>query len=336
MKINARILLPAIILIIALTMFLFYHRKNEISKSPHPHFSKGEIIVENIMQIQNNLKRTVNVLADEIGSRGYLQTDALKKTIDYITSELSRYGYTVSYQPYEVEGRIYKNIFVEIKGRKTPEKILVLGAHYDTVTGTPGADDNASGIAVLLELARLLSDKSFDKTIQFVAFTLEEPPFFRSKFMGSYVYAKELKKKGKDLEGMLCLEMIGYFTDEPDSQFFPLPFFRWLYPNRGNFITLVGNISSKKFLTHAKSGFKKGTSLPVESLSTFSIIPGVDFSDHRSFWKFGYNALMLTDTAFYRNPNYHGMGDTPETLDYERMAEVALGLKSAIEGLAGK
>lgn len=286
------------------------------------------------MGIQNNLKKTVNVLSKEIGSRGHSQTDSLEKAADYITSGLSQYGYVVSFQPYEVEGKSYRNIFVEIKGRKTPEKILVIGAHYDTVTGTPGADDNASGIAGLLELARLLADESFDKTIQFVAFTLEEPPFFYTKNMGSYLYAQSLYEKNKEIEGMICLESIGYFADRPESQFFPLSFFRWIYPNRGNFIAFVSDFQSKGFLNRVKSGFRKGTDLPVESVSTFSIIPGIDFSDHRSFWKFGYNALMVTDTAFYRNPNYHTLGDVPETLDFQRMAKVVLGLKSVIEELA--
>jgi len=286
-------------------------------------------------EIQNNLKKTVRVLACEIGSRGHLQIDALNRTIDYLTSELSAYGYSVLEQTCEYKGRTYKNIYVEKKGMKEPGKIFVVGAHYDTVTGTPGADDNASAVAGLLELARLLAYKPLALTLHFVAFTLEEPPLFRSKKMGSYVYAESLKRAGRDVRGMICLEMIGYFTDNPDSQLFPLPFMRWVYPDRGNFITLVSNLHSRGFLKSVRSGFRKGTDLPVESLSSVSIVPGVDFSDHRSFWKFGYNAIMVTDTAFYRNPHYHGGGDVPETLDYERMAEVVLGLKSAIEGLAG-
>jgi Zn-dependent M28 family amino/carboxypeptidase len=295
-----------------------------------------EIKYSNIpyLNINNNLRKTVHILSHEIGSRGYLQTNALQRTADYITSELKYYGYNISFQSYEFQGNTYKNISAEIRGKKIPEKILVIGAHYDTVTGTPGADDNASGIAGLLEIARLLHSQSFDKTVRFVAFTLEEPPLFRSKFMGSYVYAQSLKKKGENIEGMICLEMIGYFTDKPESQFFPLSFFRWIFPSKGNFIIFISNLHSKKILNHFKNGFKKGTDLPVESISTFSIIPGIDFSDHRSFWKFGYNALMVTDTAFYRNPNYHGIGDLPETLDYKRMTEVVLGLKSAIEKLA--
>lgn len=284
-------------------------------------------------EIQNNLRKTLHILAGEIGSRGYLQMDALNKAADHIRSEFTRYGYEVFEQPYEVEGNMYKNIFVEIKGKLKPEKILVVGAHYDTVTGTPGADDNASGIAGLLELARLLKEKAFDKTIQFAAFTLEEPPFFRSRFMGSHVYAKDLRDKNADLEGMICLEMIGYFTDMPESQLYPLPFLRWIYPKVGNFITLVSNLHSKNFLSRIKSAFITGTDLPVETFSGLPIVIGTDFSDHRSFWHVGYDAVMVTDTAFFRNPQYHGIGDVPDILDYERMGKVVLGLRSAIERL---
>lgn len=287
-------------------------------------------------EIQNNLRKTVHVLAREIGSRGYLQTAALNRTIEYISSEFSAYGYSVLEQPYDYKGKTYKNIYVEKKGTRVPEKIIVVGAHYDTVTGTPGADDNASAVAGLLELARLLADKPLAGTLHFVAFTLEEPPLFRSKKMGSYVYAESLKQASRDVRGMICLEMIGYFSDKPDSQLFPLPFMRWVYPDKGNFITLVGNLQSRDFLKSIRSGFRKGTDLPAESLATISIVPGVDFSDHRSFWKSGYNAIMVTDTAFYRNPYYHGIGDVPETLDYARMTEVVLGLKTAIENLAAE
>ncbi len=306
------------------------------SDKNHTDNNEKQYAIKIKMDTQNNLEKTVNFLAKEIGSRGYFQIDALTKTADYIKSVLRSYGYTVLIQPYKAEGNIYENIFIEKIGSKSPEKILVIGAHYDTVAGTPGADDNASGVAALLELARLHKEESLDKTLQFVAFALEEPPFFRSKFMGSYVYAKNLSKEGKIIDGMICLESIGYFTDKPDSQLFPLPFFRFMYPTTGNFIAFVSNFHSKSFLNRAKTAFKNGTDLPVESISAFSLIPGIDFSDHRSFWKFGYNAFMVTDTAFYRNTQYHGAGDIPETLDYERMAKVVLGLKSAIEELAGK
>lgn len=298
----------------------------------HPYGSH----LASVMNISENLKRTVNYLAGEIGPRGYLASGALKRTADHIKSEFSSYGYAVSTQPYEYKGRTYENIYVEKQGRRMPDDVIVVGAHYDTVAGSPGADDNASGIAGVLELARLLFDQELERSVQFVTFALEEPPLFRSRFMGSYVYAKNMRATGKNVEGMICLEMIGYFTDKPGSQLFPLPFFRWIYPSTGNFITLVSNLSSRGFLKRVEKGFEKGTDLPVETLSTIALVPGVDFSDHRSFWKFGYHAVMVTDTAFYRNPNYHEQGDVPSVLDYKRMADAVAGLRSAIEELAGK
>jgi hypothetical protein len=329
----------AVVLIVALAIFFSFHKYNKAAdtsavreKKDYGHQGKDSIAMKG--DIEKNLKKTVHVLAGEIGSRGHFQLAELSRAADYISSELQSYGYIVLEQPYDYQGRNYKNIYVEKKGTAAPDTILVVGAHYDTVTGTPGADDNASAVAGMLELARLLAHTPLDKTIQFVAFTLEEPPLFRSKSMGSYVYAKSLKEKDSNVEGMICLEMIGYFTDEPDSQFFPLPFMRWMFPNRGNFITLVSDLQSKKFLNRVKGGFQKATDLPLETLSTVSFVPGVDFSDHRSFWKFGYDAIMVTDTAFYRNPQYHGPGDVPEILDYNRMADVVLGLKAAVEELA--
>lgn len=285
-------------------------------------------------EIQDNLKRTVNILAETIGSRGYLQSEALQQCIDYITSELTGYGYSVSGQPYRARGNIYKNIIAETKGTKQPEKILIIGAHYDTVTRTPGADDNASGVAGLLELARLLKDHSPQKTLRFVAFTLEEPPFFRTKLMGSYVYAKSLYEQRAVVEGMICLEMIGYFTDKKGSQYFPMSALRWFFPERGNFITLVSNLHSKGFLQRVKSAFKNASDLLLESISMPPIVPGIDFSDHGSFWRFGYPAVMITDTGFFRNPNYHASSDVPETLDYEKMEKVVLGAKAAIEEIS--
>lgn len=305
--------------------FVFAHDEYSKKRAGQPGYMRNSI--------RNNLEKTVHILAGEIGSRGYVETEELKRAGEYIKSEFSSYGYNVSIQPYDAKNGTYENIFVLKKGKKNPDKILVIGAHYDTVTGTPGADDNASGIAALLELARLLFDEPLDMSLHFTAFTLEEPPFFRSRKQGSYVYAESLHQKGTDVEGMICLESIGYFSDKPGSQMFPLAFFRYIYPTTGNFITFVSDFRSRGFLNRAMTGFKRGTDFPVESISAFSIIPGVDFSDHRSFWKFGYDAFMVTDTAFYRNPNYHEAGDVPETVDYERMTEVVVGLKAAIEGL---
>ena len=287
-------------------------------------------------EIEKNLKMTVERLAAEIGERSYLNQGALSETVDYISSEFKKYGYEPQEQTYEAQGRTFRNIYIEKKGSISPDRVLVVGAHYDTVSTTPGADDNASGIAGLLELARLVADIPLKKTVHFVAFALEEPPFFRTEQMGSYVYAKNLKEGQIDVEGMICLESIGYFTDERGSQMFPLSFFRFIYPERGNFIIFASNLRSKGLLGRLKNAFHNGTDLPAERISTFAILPGVDFSDHRSFWEFGYDAVMITDTAFYRNPQYHGPGDVPGILDYDRMAEVVTGLRQSVIEVANE
>lgn len=282
--------------------------------------------------IQSNLVATVKYLSEDVGQRSYLDIEKLNKAALYIEDKFLSYGCDVKRQPFPLQGNTYYNIIGEVKGTEaTKSEILIIGAHYDTVIGTPGADDNASGIAVLLELARLTASKPLQRTVRFAAFSLEEPPLFRTKHMGSYAYAKSLKEEGINVYGMVSLEMVGYFCDRKGSQHYPLPLFKWFYPDRGDFIAFVGNISSRSFTKKLKSCFKAVSSLPVESLNTVSIVPGVDFSDHSSFWEFGYPAFMITDTAFYRNRNYHGPEDTAPTLDYERMAEFTKGLYKALD-----
>jgi Zn-dependent M28 family amino/carboxypeptidase len=234
-------------------------------------------------------------------------------------------------QPFPFAGQTYYNIVAELTGKVSPEKVLVVGAHYDTVRTTPGADDNASGVAGVLGLVKLLAGKPLNKTVRFVAFGLEEPPVYRSSNMGSYHYARKLKQKNERVEGMICLEMIGYFCDRKGCQHYPLPFMNLKYPSAGSYISIVGNLKSKSFTGSVANGFSRGTDLPVLSLNAPPVVLGIDFSDHWSFYQFGYKALMVTDTAFYRNPHYHAPTDLPQTLDYIRMTKVVEGLKKAIE-----
>lgn len=281
--------------------------------------------------IKHNLILSVNYLSGEIGERSYRDIKKLDRTAAYIEDKFRSYGCKPRRQPFGYRKNTYYNVICEIKGRSDDkEGLVVIGAHYDTVTGTPGADDNASGVAALLELARLTAEKPPGRTVRFAAFCLEEPPVFMTSHMGSYIYAKSLKEEGADVYGMISLEMLGYYCDAKGCQYYPFPLFKWFYPDRGDFIAFVGNISSASFTKKVKAAFKAASSLPVESLSAVSIIPGVNFSDHLNFWKFGYPAFMITDTAFYRNPNYHAPGDTPDTLDYERMAEFVRGLYNAL------
>lgn len=285
--------------------------------------------------IRERVEAIVRTLAETIGHRSYRDDANLSAAGDFVTRSFEAAGYTVALQPYEVKGRTYRNIIAERRGEEEPDRVLIVGAHYDTVEGTPGADDNASGVAVLLELARLHAETRFRKTVRFVAFTLEEPPFFRSRQMGSRVYARSLKAQGEQVEAMLCLEMVGYYSQEQGSQSFPFPLFwlRWRYPTTGNFITVVSNSASEPLQMHVRDALKATMALPVETFTGPWWIAGVDFSDHGSFWKEGYPAVMLTDTAFYRNPHYHRSTDRPETLDYGAMIKLVQGISVALLAL---
>ncbi len=281
--------------------------------------------------VEANLRDTVRYLAGEIGQRSYLDIERLEAAAQYIEERLTEAGCEVIRHPFEYQGRTYHNLSAEVKGKGSDlEGILVIGAHYDTVVGTPGADDNASGVAGLIKLARFTEQEPFPRTVRFVAFCLEEPPVFLTSRMGSHVYAAGLKEEGVEVFGMISLEMLGYYSDRRNSQYYPASFFRFFYPAQGDFIAFVGNLASRQFTNSMKHAFRAESSLPVESLNAVSVIPGVDFSDHRSFWKFGFRAFMVTDTAFYRNPNYHSPGDTPDTLDYGRMAACVIGLFKAL------
>lgn len=279
-------------------------------------------------QSAQRLKSHVYKLAHEIGDRSIFRHERLAKAAGYITQTFTSLGYTVEFQNYSVSERKVKNIIVTKLGVKTPEEIVIVGAHYDTCFN-PGADDNASGVAGLLELARFMSDKQTNRSIKFIAFVNEEPPFFKTENMGSRVYAKAAKAKGENIKGVIILESIGYYSDKPHSQRYP-PFFGLFYPNKGNFIAVVGNLPSRWIVKKVVSNFKKETRFPIESITTFGFIPGVDFSDHWSFWKEGYPAVMITNTAFYRNPDYHNSSDTYEKLDYESMSEVTKGLGTVL------
>ena len=283
------------------------------------------------MDTPSYLRLAVAKLSREIGVRTYQDIDRLDKTVQYISGEFTTFGYQVRHQSFKFAGNTYQNVIAELKGRTSPEKVLIIGAHYDTVRTTPGADDNASGVAGLLRLAKLLANRPLDKTVRFVAFALEEPPAYRTKNMGSYHYAASLKKDREQVEGMVCLEMIGFFSDRPGSQHYPIPFMKLRFPKIGNYIAMVGNRRSKAFTTMFAGSFRKATDLPLVTLNAPAFVVGIDFSDHWSFGKFGYPAFMVTDTAFYRNPNYHSPADLPDTLDYNSMAKVVEGLVASVE-----
>jgi len=292
--------------------------------------SRGRVCYVLRMDNAGYLHNVVTVLAEEIGIRSYRDHDRLRKAADYIAGQLTSFGYNVSLQPCDFRGNVYVNVIAERTGAASPESILIIGAHYDTVRTTPGADDNASGVAGLLGLARALAGTELRKTLRFVAFALEEPPTCRTRNMGSYQYARSLKKKNEQVDGMICLEMIGYFLDKEGSQHYPAPFMNRIFPRAGNYISMVGNRRSRVFTKMMAEEFRKAVELPVVTLNAPAIVIGIDFSDHWSFGKFGYKAFMVTDTAFYRDAQYHAPTDVPETVEYGGMAQVVAGLQAAV------
>jgi RimJ/RimL family protein N-acetyltransferase len=292
-------------------------------------------IQRNEEAVSAELATLVRALAGTIGPRSYQDRANLASAAELIERRLTSFGYTVTSQPYQVDDLAVRNVIAERRGAERPERVIVVGAHYDSVVGSPGADDNASGVAVLLELARLHAETPFRKTVRFVAFTLEEPPFFRSRRMGSRVYTRSLKERGEGVEAMLCLESVGYYSQEPGSQSFPWLVFwlRWRYPTTGHFITIVSNRDSQPLQSQVRDALTAHTDLPVETYTGPWWIPGVTWSDHGSFWNEGYPAVMLTDTALFRNPHYHRSTDQPDTLDYQAMAELVHGLVEALTAL---
>ncbi len=283
----------------------------------------------NVIIDTDHLHSVVKSMTDIKPSRNHDNIDSLNKTAELITNRFAEYGYDAVEQVYSANGREYKNIIASYGPEAAPR--FIVGAHYDVCYIQPGADDNASGVAGLLELARLFKvhEPDLNYRVDFVAYTLEEPPFFRTEKMGSYVHAKLLHDEKIDILGMVSLEMIGYFTEAPKSQEYPVSLMKLFYPSTGNFIAVVGNYNSSELVSLFKKKLKL-TSIGVESLKAPSFLAGVDFSDHMNYWKFEYDAIMITDTAFYRNKNYHEVTDTIETLNFDKMAEVVKGVYWAL------
>ncbi|MBN1384396.1 MAG: M20/M25/M40 family metallo-hydrolase [Elusimicrobia bacterium] len=299
-------------------------------------FFTGMVLITQSMasaELEKNLKEHVYHLAGKIGERNFLHYEKLEAAADYISNEFKTYGYQPECQFYTVTRKKYRNIIAEKKGNND---IIIIGAHYDSVVGSPGADDNASAVAGLLELSRILKDKNTKKTIRFAAFTNEEPPFFYTEEMGSRVYAKEVSIKKENVRAMICLEMIGYYTEKKKSQEYPLGILKLFYPSKGNFIGFVSNMESIALLNKAKALFKKHSKFPMETLTAPTVLSAISLSDHSSFWKYGYKAIMVTDSSYYRNANYHTKHDTPDTLDYKSMTQVVEGLAKVIEDFAKK
>ena len=287
--------------------------------------------------IAENLSKHLHILARDIGKRNHLHPFGLKKAINYIKYEFEKFGYSVDTQIYKADSvdMDFENIIVTVPGTTDKDSIIVIGAHYDTFGETPGADDNGSAVGVLLELARLFKDIKTTKTLRFVAFANEEPPFFKTNDMGSMRYAKMCKTLGENIEAMVCLESVGYYSDKPQSQKYP-HILKYFYPSTGNFLSMVSNMPSKSLLKKSVASFKTASKMPIATLwAPATLVKPITLSDQWAFWKCGYKAIMLCDTAFFRTPHYHTTQDTVEKLDYNKMADVVDGSKQILIDLAG-
>ncbi|MEN8136739.1 MAG: M28 family peptidase [Thermodesulfobacteriota bacterium] len=300
------------------------------SQSPHPN---DRATIEESLQAR--LEEHVRILAAEIGERNIWHPEQLAMAAGYIKKTWSEQGYAVREQEYTEQGIAVRNLEIELTGSQQPEKIIIIGAHYDSVQGSPGANDNGSGMAALLELSRRFSSETSGITVRFVAFVNEEPPFFLSRRMGSRVYAARASQSNEQIIAMLSLETIGYYSDTPGSQEYPFPL-SFFYPDTANFIAFVSNLRSRHLLKEAADAFNKHSSFPAQRVAAPAWMTGIGWSDQWSFWREGYPAIMVTDTAFFRYEHYHTITDTPDKLVYGKMAMVVDGLYRMIGELAGQ
>lgn len=285
-------------------------------------------------RLRDDLKRDLERLCGEIGPHNTARYEALFAAESFLTESLTAAGYEVRTQEYTTDNRACRNIEVEIPGTRSPAEIVVIGAHYDSAFESPGANDNGTGSVATLALARAFQGKAPGRTLRFVLFVNEEPPFFKTPDMGSVVYARRCREHGENITAMLSLETIGYYSDAKGSQKYPPPF-SLFYPDTGNFIAFVGNHASWELTGRTVRTFRGNCRFPSEGVATFPQLPGVHWSDHWAFWEQGYDAVMVTDTAPFRYPWYHTAGDTCDKVDFDRLARVVTGLQAVVEDLAG-
>jgi hypothetical protein len=295
-------------------------------EGPLPPFTEEEHV------LAAELQRHVTTLATDIGQRNVFNLALYTQAMVYIESQLEQMGYTVRRQTYQAMNVPSTNLDVELRGTQKPEEIIIFGAHYDAVRGCPAANDNGTGVAATLALARRFAARPVDRTIRFVFFANEEPPFFWTDLMGSLVYAKACKERREDIIAMLTPETIGYYSDEPGSQKYPIRIGG--YPDRGNFIMFAGMYEARKLIQRSVGIFRERCPFPCHGAAVSSLVPYIGASDHWSFWKQGYPAFMITDTAPLRYPYYHTPHDTPDKIDYPRTARVTLGLGQVLDQLA--
>ena len=283
--------------------------------------------------LRDELQRDLEVLAGEIGERHTYRYDKLVAAVDFLEHELRQAGYDVGRQTFEAHGRECVNLDAQLTGQTAPHEIVIVGGHYDSVYGCPGANDNGTGAVATVALARRFAETAHDRTIRFCLFVNEEPPHFQTDTMGSLVYANRCRERDEQVVAMLSLETIGCYFDAKGSQHYP-SLFGLFYPSEGNFIAFVGNYGSRRLVRRAVRAFRGGAKFPSEGGALPGGTPGVGWSDHWAFWQAGYHAIMVTDTAPFRYPHYHKDTDTPDKIDYDRMTRVVDGLGVVVRELA--
>ena len=296
-----------------------------------PFVSSQEPPLPTVAVSEARLEKTVRFLADDLRPRWYTDTENLERAAEWIADRFGEARLHVEIQEFtSKDGYSFRNVIARREGREPDAAVVIIGAHYDAYGEHPGADDNASGVAVLVELTATLQQQPPRRTQIFVAFAPEEPPFFGSEDMGSMHYARKLRDAGVQIELMVALDLVGYYSDDPGSQRFPVRGMGWLFPDVGDFVAVVGDTGAGPWIKTVKEGFAAADALPMRSFRAPAWIPGVDWSDHRSFRSLGLPGVLVTDTAIMRNPHYHLATDTADTLDYSRMAGVVRGLHGVL------
>lgn len=329
-KIRLRVL--AILLVFTLSAVLAWFL--EITQMPLRSF-RGSLppLTAGQTDLRDHLNRDVKDLSVGIGERSFLRPKGLEAAAEYLSVRLQSLGYAVTSDSFAANGSRARNIEAIWPGQNGRIGQVIVGAHYDSVAGTVGANDNGTGVAAVLEIARLVRHTRYSRTIRFVFFVNEEPPNFQTMNMGSRVYADRLRESGVAVSAMISLETIGFYSDLPDSQKYP-PVLRLFYPGKGNFIAFVGNSSSRSLVKESIRSFREGTHFPSEGIAAPAQWPGIGWSDQWSFWQEGYPGIMVTDTAPFRYPYYHTTRDTMEKIDFDRTTRVVEGMGKVIEGLA--
>ena len=323
---GAVVLAPVVLLVLILRMTSMPLRSYS---GPIPSLSAKQI------EVKDRLAAHVRSLSETVGERNLQRSGSLQATIDYLYDSLQQSGYAVSEHAYTVDGKEVKNIEATLTGTKSTAGVVIVGAHYDSVAGTVGANDNASGVAALLELARLFQGNKFSRSVHFVFFVNEEPPYFQTEQMGSLVYARQLKRNKIPVSAMISLETIGFYSDARDSQKYPA-LLGLFYPSRGNFIGFVGNPESRDLVRRVVRRFRESTNFPSEGIAAPADWPGVGWSDHWSFWEQDWPAIMITDTAPFRYRYYHTPFDTIDKINFEKAAIVLSGVQRIVESLANE